>query len=575
MFDDFSRLYKYCVRHASVFVVSMVGLFVASTSTILLISHVGTSMDVLAVRFSDSETRRHLVQFFELLALVGFSTAIRHYYVSIFGDLVVRDIRRDLFKSCLTLNLDERRLSGELVARITDDCRNIESLLAETLSLALRNLVTLFVSILILLYIDVYLLLLTLVVVPFAIGVLVLFGRRVGEKANEVQKLVGLTTGFVSNSLFFLPVIRAGVQEVAELYRFDSRLERLFQSSRSMKQARATMNGLVIFVIFGSIVIVLWQGVENMKSGELTGGNLTLFVSFFILAAFSTASLTGVYSEVVRAYASIQRVMDFLDQAKSNEPSVDEPFKPMEIIDGSIEFRNVSFKYPNSNSYAIENVSFLIDSKEKVAIVGRSGAGKSTLLRLVLKFYEPTEGNILIDKVDIANLDARAVRSVLATVFQDANLLPFSVKENISFTRPGSSDHEIEQAAKIADAHDFIMLFKEKYEEQIREGGKNLSGGQKQRLTIARAILEDSKILLLDEPTSSLDSVTEAKIQQSFEALSKDRTTVTIAHRLSTVVRSDRILVISDGRLTGIGSHEELLSTSGEYTNLLKNQLGS
>ena len=410
---------------------------------------------------------------------------------------------------------------------------------------------------------------LVLLIVPFILGPILILGRRLRGLSRENQDWIAASSAKASEGLLSVQTVQAFTHEIRTALEFSEVIERAFDSAKARIKVRALITMIIIFVVFSGVMGVLWVGAIDVRSGITSAGELVQFVIYATIVASSTAALSELWAELQRAAGATERLVELLNA----EDTVVDPETPKAPIVGPIKFKNVSFSFPTRPDVsALNKVSFIINPGETVALVGPSGAGKSTIIQMLQRFFDPQFGKISFGDVDLSEMDRSAFRKFMSIVPQDPVIFASSAYDNILFGRPGAERSEVVQAAKSAAAHDFISELPNGYESFVGEQGVMLSGGQKQRIAIARAILRDAPVLLLDEATSALDSESEALVQNAFESLSKDRTTLVVAHRLATVKNSDRILVMEQGQIIAQGTHSELISQGGLYSRLAQLQ---
>ena len=507
-------------------------------------------------------------------ALLAAGTAIRYALVTKLGERVVTDIRETIFKRVLKMSPQfyETIMTGEVISRITTDTTLILSVIGSSISVALRNILIFLGGIALMLFTSLKLTSLVLLIVPAVIIPILTLGRKLRRLSRENQDWIASSSGNASEALGAVQTIQAYTHEKLSIKAFNEVSEKAFYSARKRISTRAWMTAIVIFFVFSGIVGVLWIGARDVRSGAISTGVLVQFVIYAVMVAGAVAALSEILGELQRAAGATERLVELLNLRDFvKDPAQAKEFKDPVI--GEIEFDLVDFEYPSRpDNLALSELDFKIEPGETVAFVGPSGAGKSTIFQLLLRFYDPKSGRVKIDGIDLKELSREKFRNNIAVVPQDPIIFAMSAIENIRFGRPNASDEDVFAAAKAASAHDFIKNLPESYETFVGERGIMLSGGQKQRIAIARAILRDAPILLLDEATSALDSENELAVKTAVEALSQNRTTLIVAHRLATVKKADRIIVLNEGKVVANGTHEELLANGGLYARLAKLQ---
>ncbi|MFL6828859.1 MAG: ABC transporter ATP-binding protein/permease [Bradyrhizobium sp.] len=509
-----------------------------------------------------------------VVAVLAGASASRFYLVMTIGERIVADLRRDVFAHLISLSpafFDSAR-SGELVSRLTADTTQIKSAVGASVSIALRNLMLFIGATTMMVITSPRLSGFVLLAIPVMVIPLVAFGRWVRRLSRNAQDTLADATAYASELVGAIRTVQAYTSEQLANARFGRDVEQAYEAARTSTRARAVLTAIIIFIVFASVVAILWIGSNDVLTGSITPGRLGQFVLYAAFAAAGLGQLSEVWGEVSAASGASERLFEIL-HVKSAIESPALPATMPHPARGDLSFDSVSFAYPTRpNVLAVDGVSLSVRGGEKVAIVGPSGAGKSTLFHLLLRFYDPASGVISLDGVPIDTADPKQVRARIALVPQDSVIFAASARENIRFGRPDATDSEVERAAELAHATEFIRRLPEGFEAQLGERGVTLSGGQRQRIAIARAILRDAPLLLLDEATSSLDAESETLVQTALEELMRHRTTLVIAHRLATVLSCDRIMVMDQGRIVEQGTHASLVAGNGLYARLARLQ---
>jgi ATP-binding cassette subfamily B protein len=504
-----------------------------------------------------------------VILLAGASYA-RFYLVSWIGERVVADIRKAVFNHVISLSPGyfETMRTGELLSRIATDTTLVQTVVGSSVSIALRNTLLFLGAMVMLLVTSAKLTGYVFLVVPIVVVPIIVFGRKVRKLSRETQDRVADLGSYAEETLYGIRAVQAFAHEPVDRSNFGARVEdALFTSLRRIR-ARAALTAIVITLVFGSVAVILWIGGRDVLAGRISGGELSAFVFYAAVVAGSTGALSEVIGDLQRAAGAMERLMDLLKA----ESEVSAPSKPVALpspAKGVVTFEDVEFRYPaRPDIPSLSGFSAKVSPGERVAIVGPSGAGKSTIFQLLLRFYDPQSGRVTIDGVDLREADPAAFRALIGLVPQEPVIFSDNAMENIRYGRPDATDDEVRKAAEAANAKTFIEALPDGYATHLGEKGVRLSGGQRQRIAIARAILRDPAILLLDEATSALDAESERAVQKALEAIMPGRTTLVIAHRLATVLKADRILVLEEGRLVAEGKHAELLETSPLYRHL-------
>ena len=522
----------------------------------------------------------HIDRSFASLIGIGLALAIassaRFYCVNWLGERVVADIRGAVFGHLATLGpaFFERSHSGDILSRLSADTTQVKAAAGTALSQAVRNMIMLGGAMTMMFITSARLSGLVLVVIPLIVLPLVAYGRAVRRLSRAAQDTLADASAYAAENLGAVRTMQAYTHEPAVIGRYIEAIERAFLAARSRLAARAGLTALVIFLVVGGVVGVLWYGAGLVVRGEMSGGTLGQFVIYALFAGGALAELSEVWGEVQQAAGAAERLGELLaERPEITSPAVPRPFPEPPL--GRIRFQHLSFSYPSRPDLpALQDLDFSVAPGETVAIVGPSGAGKSTVFSLLLRFFDPARGSIEIDGVALPDADLRALRQRMALVPQDVALFADTITENIRYGAPGAPDNAVRKAAVAAHADGFISDLPDGYSTRLGERGVTLSGGQRQRIAIARAILRDAPILLLDEATSALDAESEVAVQKALESVMKGRTTLVIAHRLATVQKAHRILVMDKGRIVEQGTHASLVAKGGLYARLAELQFG-
>ena len=505
--------------------------------------------------------------------LFALAASLRFFFITRLGQRVITDIRKAVFDSLTYLSpaYFERVRTGEVLSRLTTDTTLVETVITGSVSFALRSIATITGAIILMFFISWKLALMVLAIAPAMILPLVLTGKKIKNHSRDAQDRLADASARAGEAIDGIQTVQAYTQEAGERGLFTDEVEASYSAQNKRIFIQSALTALMFIIAFMGIIIVLYFGAGYVGTGELTGGSITQFSFLAFLAIGGASSLTETFTNLLRAAGAADRLVEILGET----PLITAPKNPKTLtkIGGEVRFDAVNFAYPTrQNRPALTDISLTISPGETVALVGPSGAGKSTVFQLLLRFYDIQSGSISIDGTDIVKLAPQELRSHISVVQQSAPLFSGTPAQNIGYGKAGATQDEIISAAKAAYAHDFITELPNGYDTDIGEQGTTLSGGQRQRLAIARAILRDAPILLLDEATSALDSESEQAVQKAFEQASQNRTTLVIAHRLSTVLKADRIIVLEDGKIVEIGSHAQLVKKDGLYARLAKIQ---
>src|SRR6056297_791045 len=509
-----------------------------------------------------------------IAALLALGTGLRYLLVTRLGERVVADIRKAVFDRVIGMSpaFYERLMTGEVLSRITTDTTLILSVIGSSVSIALRNLLLFIGGLLLMLLTAPMLTGIVLLLVPLVIVPILVLGRRVRALSRENQDWIANSSGNASEALLSVQTVQAFTHEAQSRARFADVTEKSFDAARRRITTRAAMTMIVIFLVFTGVVGVLWMGAHDVRAGDMTAGALVQFVIYSVMVAGAVAALSEIWGELQRAAGATERLQELLRATDR----VQDPANPAPLptpVRGEIGFDQVRFFYPSRpDTAALDDVTLTVAPGETVALVGPSGAGKTSVIQLIQRFYDPEAGQITLDGIPLDTMARSEFRKALAMVPQDPVIFAASAWDNIRFGRDGASNDEVQAAARTAAAHDFISALPQGYDTYLGERGVMLSGGQKQRIAIARAILRDAPVLLLDEATSALDAESERAVQRAVEDLSRDRTTLIVAHRLATVKKADRIFVFEAGRIAATGTHDELVGQGGLYARLARLQ---
>ena len=556
---------------------------VAGAAVCLVAAALTTLTLPLAVRrmidhgFSNSDSafiNTYFAMLMVLAIVLALASAGRYFFVITLGERVVADIRREVFDHITRLSpaFFDVNQSGEIVSRLTADTTQIKSAVGATASVALRNIILCLGAIAMMVYTSPKLSSLVLMAIPVIVFPLVAFGRNVRRRSREAQDRLAGASAYASEAIGAIRTVQAFNGEATATARYGSTVEDAYRAARGAITARSALTAFAITMIFGSVVAVLWFGAQDVLAGTISPGTLGQFLLYSVFAAGSLGALSEVWGELSQAAGAAERLSELLQEQPAITEPADAQLLPQPAI-GRVAFEAVHFAYPTRPlEKSLKGLSFAVEPGQTVAIVGPSGAGKSTLFSLLLRFYDPDSGTIRLDGIDIRDLSPRGLRGRVAIVPQDVTIFAATIHENIAFGTPGASREAVVAAAIAAQADPFIRAMPEAYDTPVGERGITLSGGQRQRIAIARAILKDAPVLLLDEATSALDAESETLVQTALDGLMRTRTTLVIAHRLATVLKADRILVMDQGRIVEDGTHTALVRQGGLYARLARLQ---
>ncbi|WP_097175981.1 ABC transporter transmembrane domain-containing protein [Stappia indica] len=572
-----ATLLPYLVRYRGRAALALLALMGAAGTTLVLPIAIRRMID-----FGFGADDSSLVDnYFSVLILVAAAlatfSALRYYMVTSLGERIVADLRADVYSHIIRLSpgyFDSAR-SGEMVSRLTADATQVKSAVGASASIAMRNLMMFLGASAMMVVTSPRLSMFVLGAIPVIVLPLIAFGRSVRRRSRHAQDTLADASAYASETLGAVRTLQAFTNEAMASLRFGSSVEEAFRAARTAIFARALLTAFAMFIIAGSVVTVLWVGASDVFVGRITAGELGQFLLYSIFAAGALGELSQVWGEISLAAGAAERLSELL----KIEPEIAAPENPVKLpprLSGAVGLDNVSFAYGAGGGLPVlTDVSLDVAPGETVAIVGPSGAGKSTLFHLLMRFYDPTSGTVRVDGTSLRDCDPLDLRRQIALVPQDTTVFAASIADNIAFGRPEATRAEIEAAARSAFADEFIRALPEGYDTAVGERGITLSGGQRQRIAIARAILKDAPILLLDEATSALDAESETLVQTALEGLMQGRTTLVIAHRLATVLKSDRIIVMEGGRIVESGTHADLVARGGLYAKLAKLQFES
>ena len=565
-------LWPFVRRHSGLFLAWLLALACSSAATLSLPVAFRSMIDH---GFSSGANTDRTFGFVLLVILaLALATAARYFFVTLLGERVVADLRTRLYAHLLGLDAGffDRTRSGELISRLTADAELLRSVVGSSMSVALRSVVTVVGALAMLFVTSPKLAAWALVGIPLAVLPIVVGSRRIQKVSRASQDRVADANAVASEALGAVRTVQAHAREAYERQRYAAAIATAVATARKRIGAQSIVTAVAMSLIFGAIILVLWSGAHDVIAGRMSAGSLGQFVLYALIGGGSVGALAEVWNELQRAAGGMGRINELLQE----DPQVTAPAAPVKLsepVRGEIVFDAVTFHYPQRpDSAALHDFSLRVQPGETVALVGPSGAGKSTLLSLLLRFHDPQAGAIRLDGIDLRELDLDALREAIALVPQSPTLFAASAADNIRYGRLDATDDEVRQAAAAAEADTFLDALPDGFASELGERGARLSGGQQQRVAIARALLKDAPVLLLDEATSALDAQSERAVQTALEHLMEGRTTLVVAHRLATVLRADRIVVIDAGRIVAEGTHAQLLAEGGLYAELAKLQ---
>jgi ATP-binding cassette subfamily B protein len=568
------RLLPYLSRYRGMVTGALISLALAAIMSLALPLAVRRMIDHGFNQSDGQFINNYFAVLMVMAVILAISSALRYYFVITLGERIVSDLRREVFDHVTRLSPSffDVNQSGEIVSRLTADTTQIKSAVGATASVALRNMILCLGGIAMMIVTSPKLSSIVLIAIPVIVFPLVGFGRNVRKRSRAAQDTLANAAAFANETIGATRTIQAFNGEAAAAARYGAAVENAYEAARSAVKSRALLTGFAITMIFGSVVAVLWVGAQNVLAGTMSPGTLSQFLLYSVIAAGSLGALSEVWGEMSQAAGAADRLGELLAEVSPISTPPHPQLLPEPAL-GAVEFSDVHFAYPSRpDRSALHGLSLAVKPGETVAIVGPSGAGKSTVFSLILRFYDPQTGRISIDGIDSREVSPEALRQRIAVVPQDVTIFAASIHDNIAFSRPGASREEVRVAAIAAQADEFIARLDQGYDTQTGERGITLSGGQRQRIAIARAILKNAPILLLDEATSALDAESETLVQKALDGLMEGRTTIVIAHRLATVLKADRILVLDQGHIVEEGTHQSLVHHGGIYAKLARLQ---
>ncbi|MEO1198137.1 MAG: ABC transporter transmembrane domain-containing protein [Pseudomonadota bacterium] len=568
-----ATLVPYVLRYKGRLVAAALALFLAASATLAVPMAVRRMIDHGFTAPDDGLIDQYFLMLIVVVGVLAVASAARYYFVTWLGERVVSDLRAAVFAHLNKLSpaFFDKAQSGEVLSRLTADTTQIKAAVGSSMSVALRNLVLGVGATIMMVMTSPKLSGLVLFAIPLIVLPLVWGGRKVRRKSRIAQDALADATAYAGEAIGSVRMVQAFGNEAHATSYYDTRIETAFEAARASTAARSILTAIAMFMIFSSIVAVLWIGAQSVLAGTMTAGTLSQFLLYAVFAAGALGELSQVWTEMQQAAGAAERLSELLEEdADITAPAMPVALPPSQ---GRIALEDVRFAYPGRPDVTVlDGLAFTVDPGQRVSLVGPSGAGKSTVFHLVMRFYDPQSGSVSVDGVDVRSADPGEVRARLAIVPQEPVIFADTILENIRFGRPGASGAEVRDAAAAAHVDAFAETLPDGYDTLIGERGVTLSGGQRQRVAIARAILKDAPILLLDEATSALDAESETYVQEALEGLMRGRTTLVIAHRLATVLDADRIVVLDQGRIVEDGTHQSLTQEDGLYARLAKLQ---
>lgn len=523
---------------------------------------------------NQDQLSKYFIMVFIVASLMVLFTSLRYYWVSWVGQRVVTDLRKKVYSQVIKQAPEffEKTKTGEILSRINTDTTLVETVVGSTFSITLRSIVTLIGAGIMMVISSPKLAGMIAIMLPVIVMPIAITGRKIRKLSKQEQDRIADSSALATETINAIHVVQAYAQEDKENNKFYDAINKAFGASVASIKMVTIMSLLVGFIVFTSIVFVLWMGAKDVISGDMTAGTLSQFIMYAIMAATTTGALSNVWAELKKASGALERITELMN-TKPDITNVANPIDMPKTVKGEIAFKNISFAYPSRLGLnVLDNISFTVKAGETIALVGPSGAGKSTLFQLIMRFYEAQQGTITLDNTDVTQFRLNELRSQFSLVAQNVTIFSSTAADNIAYGLESTDEEMVIEAAKIAYVDEFIQQLKDKYHTYLGERGVRLSGGQAQRLSIARAIITEPSVLLLDEATSALDAENERLVQDALNKIMQDRTTLVIAHRLATIRKADRIIVMDKGRIVAQGKHEELLETNPLYAKLAKLQ---